>query len=256
MQRAAPRRAAAGAEPNPAGPAPGMSLPTSGGCPSGVSEGKLGRARPRLSRIGQQLHTSPAAAVAAVAAASAADAVFQRVPPADPAVCHPRRFAATDSVEAQASFFQQHGYCFVSGALAGAELLAAQGAYQRHAGPTRAAWQRAVAAGTRTADVGTYGNTSGVMKVDLGPPCESGRAAVPATAPVCAQNRLLIGCRCACCADGEVDVKNLPDHSWDIPRVAELDDAFVRLAEPPNLMPLLFEVSSLSATVWPQGRQG
>ena len=41
---------------------------------------------------------------------------------------------------------------------------------------------------------------------------------------------------------GEIDVKNLPDHSWDIPRVAELDEAFMKLAEVPSLMPLLFKV--------------
>ena len=97
-------------------------------------------------------------------------------------------------------------------ALAGEELKAAQDAYERHAPPTREAWQRAHEAGTRQADVGTYGNTNALMKVDLGP------------------------------GYGAVDVKNLPDHSWDIPRVAELDDAFVKLAEVPSLMPLLFKV--------------
>jgi hypothetical protein len=128
-------------------------------------------------------------------------------------VQHPRRFEATDPMEDQAAFFNTHGYCFVENALAGSELKAAQDAYQRHAGPTRELWQRAVQSGPeRHADVGTYGNTTSSMTIDMGPPY------------------------------GEVEVQQLPDHSWDIPRVAELDDAFLKLAEVPSLMPLLFEV--------------
>ena len=157
------------------------------------------RVQQRLARLAAQLQPAPAA-------------VVQQPPTPQPGVNHPRRFAATDPVEEQAAFFTTHGYCFVEGALAGEELKAAQDAYERHAPPTREAWQRAHEAGTRQADVGTYGNTNALMKVDLGP------------------------------GYGEVDVKNLPDHSWDIPRVAELDDAFVKLAEVPSLMPLLFKV--------------
>ena len=159
----------------------------------------------RLARLAAQLQPAPAAT-------AAASSVVQLSPAPRPGVSHPRRFAATDPVEEQAAFFTTHGYCFVEGALAGEELKAAQDAYERHAPPTREAWQRAHEAGTRQADVGTYGNTNALMQVDLGP------------------------------GYGMVDVKNLPDHSWDIPRVAELDDAFVKLAEVPSLMPLLFKV--------------
>ena len=97
-------------------------------------------------------------------------------------------------------------------ALAGTELKEVQDAYQRHASPTRELWQRAHQSSKRHSDVGTYGNTSNTMTVDMGSPY------------------------------GDVEVKNLPDHSWDIPRVAELDEAFMKLAEVPSLMPLLFKV--------------
>ena len=165
----------------------------------------MARSVQRLARLAAQLQPAPAAT-------AAASSVVQLSPAPRPGVSHPRRFAATDPVEEQAAFFTTHGYCFVEGALAGEELKAAQDAYERHAPPTREAWQRAHEAGTRQADVGTYGNTNALMQVDLGP------------------------------GYGMVDVKNLPDHSWDIPRVAELDDAFVKLAEVPSLMPLLFKV--------------
>ena len=56
----------------------------------------------RLARLAAQLQPAPAA-------------VVQNPPTPQPGVNHPRRFAATDPVEEQASFFTTHGYCFVEG---------------------------------------------------------------------------------------------------------------------------------------------
>ena len=130
---------------------------------------------------------------------------------------HPCRFLASpypDELQKQADFFMAHGYCLVDGAVAGQELAAVQAAYARHSPPVRAAWQEAKerAGVTMGRNDGSFSNTSAEMKVDLGPPM------------------------------GEITVKNLPDTIFDIPRAAELGDEFVRLAEAPLLMPLLFKV--------------
>jgi hypothetical protein len=160
------------------------------------------------SRLHQLLdHLAPPARALSTAAPAAAAAP----------VAHPKRFAAStesDRVEEQAKFFSEHGYCFVEGAVAGAELLELQHAYATHAQHPRALWEDALQQkeAKRHADSSTFGNTSAVMQVDMGPPY------------------------------GTIDVHRLPDHSFDIPLVAELDEAFVKLAEPPSLMPVLFKI--------------
>ena len=102
-------------------------------CRTGSSESGPASLR-RLSRM--RSHLSAAAALSQRVAAAPTTAGGD--------VQHPRRFEATDPMEDQAAFFNTHGYCFVENALAGSELKAAQDAYQRHAGPTRELWQRAV----------------------------------------------------------------------------------------------------------------
>ena len=72
------------------------------------------------------------------------------------------------------------GYCFVEDAISGDALKAVQAAYERHAPATREAWLAALRSGKRTADVGTYGNTTSTMVVDMGPGIGAGGRRNPA----------------------------------------------------------------------------